>query len=76
MVRIYVRDHGPGLEPSELDRVTDRFWRSPAKQNTPGSGLGMAIVRQIVEASHGRLLLDLPDGGGLRICVELPAHST
>ena len=73
-VRISVRDHGPGLEPSELDRVTDRFWRAPRQQNVSGSGLGMAIVAQIVNSSHGALTLDLPEGGGLRIAVDLPAQ--
>ncbi|WAL66508.1 HAMP domain-containing sensor histidine kinase [Amycolatopsis cynarae] len=74
MVAIAVRDHGPGVEPEELDRITDRFWRSPRQQNVAGSGLGMAIVAQIAERSAGRLRLDLPEGGGLRITVELPAQ--
>jgi signal transduction histidine kinase len=74
MVSIAVRDYGPGLEESELDRATDRFWRSPAQQNVSGSGLGLAIVRNIVDRSRGTLRLDLPDGGGLRISIELPSH--
>ncbi|KAA9161319.1 HAMP domain-containing histidine kinase [Amycolatopsis acidicola] len=74
VVSIAVRDHGPGLNESELDRATDRFWRSPSKQNVSGSGLGLAIVRNIVDRSRGTLRLDLPDGGGLRISVELPSH--
>lgn len=74
MVTIAVRDHGPGVEASELDRITDRFWRSPQHQNVGGSGLGMAIVRQIAERSGGGLRLELPDGGGLRISVEFPGH--
>jgi signal transduction histidine kinase len=74
MVRIAVRDHGPGLEPSELDRATDRFWRSPVQQNVSGSGLGLSIVRRIVERSHGDLRLELPEGGGLLVVIELPRH--
>jgi signal transduction histidine kinase len=74
MVSIAVRDYGPGLGESELDRATDRFWRSPTQQNVSGSGLGLAIVRNIVDRSRGTLQLDLPDGGGLRISVELPSH--
>lgn len=72
MVTIIVRDHGPGIDPSELDRATDRFWRSPAQQNVSGSGLGLSIVRQIVDRSHGDLKIELPDEGGLRISVSLP----
>jgi signal transduction histidine kinase len=72
-VIIAVRDHGPGLEPAELARATDRFWRSSRHQNLSGSGLGLAIVRRLVERSGGSLRLDLPDGGGLRVSIELPA---
>jgi signal transduction histidine kinase len=71
-VRLSVRDHGPGLQPEELDRALDRFWRSPAHQNVPGSGLGLAIVSEIVAHSDGELELDLPEGGGLRISMEFP----
>jgi signal transduction histidine kinase len=72
-VRLSVRDHGPGLQPDELDRALDRFWRSPAHQNVPGSGLGLAIVSELVAHSDGELELDLPEGGGLRIAMVFPA---
>ncbi|MFI9386936.1 sensor histidine kinase [Kutzneria sp. NPDC052558] len=72
-VRLAVRDHGPGLQPEELDRATDRFWRSAAHQNVRGSGLGLAIVRLIVERVGGAVELDLPEGGGLRVSFDLPA---
>jgi signal transduction histidine kinase len=67
-----VRDHGPGLEPDELERAADRFWRSPAHQNVSGSGLGLAIVRRVVDRADGSLSLSLPDGGGLAVTVKLP----
>lgn len=67
-----VRDHGPGLRPEELERATDRFWRSQTHQNVTGSGLGLAIVRRVAELAGGDVRLDLPDGGGLRVTVELP----
>ena len=72
-VVIAVRDHGPGLDIDDLDRATDRFWRSPSHQNLSGSGLGLAIVQRIVERSGGTLRLDLPEDGGLRVVIELPA---
>lgn len=72
-VLIGVRDHGPGLDSAELARATDRFWRSPDHQNVSGSGLGLAIVRRVVERSGGSMRLDLPDDGGLRVSIELPA---
>jgi len=72
-VRLAVRDHGPGLQPEELERATDRFWRSAAHQNVRGSGLGLAIVRLIVERVGGTITLDLPEDGGLRVSFDLPA---
>ncbi|MBB4684993.1 sensor histidine kinase [Amycolatopsis jiangsuensis] len=71
-VTLAVRDHGPGLRKDELERAVDRFWRSSTHQNVPGSGLGLAIVHEIVRHSGGQLRLSLPDGGGLRIELELP----
>jgi signal transduction histidine kinase len=73
VVRLSVRDHGPGLAAEELERATDRFWRSPAHQNVPGSGLGLSIVRQIVERVDGSIRVESPEDGGLRIVVEIPA---
>ncbi|WP_033437145.1 sensor histidine kinase [Saccharothrix sp. NRRL B-16314] len=73
LVRLSVQDEGPGLEPEELERATDRFWRSPAHQNVQGSGLGLALVRQIVDRVEGSVRLESPEEGGLRVVVEFPA---
>jgi signal transduction histidine kinase len=72
-VRLAIRDHGPGLQPDELERATDRFWRSAGHQNVRGSGLGLAIVRLLVERVGGTVELSLPDGGGLRVAFDIPA---
>ncbi len=71
-VEIAVRDTGPGLAPEELERATDRFWRSPAQINVDGSGLGLAIAARTVELAGGELRLELPDGGGLQVVARLP----
>lgn len=71
-VEIVVRDGGPGMRPDELDRATDRFWRSPSHHNVDGSGLGLAIATRIAQLAGGGLQLDLPDGGGLRVIIRLP----
>lgn len=75
-VFVGVRDHGPGLEPDELPHATDRFWRGSHHQNVPGTGLGLAIVRRIVERVDGTVDVSLPDGGGLRVRVDLPTLPT
>ena len=59
-----VRDHGPGIDPDDLDRVFDRFYRAPSARAVPGSGLGLAIVRQVVEEHGGSVSAEnAPDGG-------------
>jgi two-component system sensor histidine kinase MprB len=66
-----VRDHGPGIDPQDLPRVFDRFYRSPAARSRPGSGLGLAIVRHVAE-SHGGAVHAVNDpGGGARLTLEL-----
>ncbi|MGO3146722.1 MAG: sensor histidine kinase [Leucobacter sp.] len=70
---ITVRDHGPGLDPDELDRVTARFWRSPRDQNVPGSGLGLAIATDLLAALNGEVQVDVADSGGLAVTLRLPA---
>lgn len=70
---ISVRDHGPGLEPDELERVTDRFWRSARDQNMPGSGLGLAIANDLLTALNGRVEVAAADPQGLVVRLYLPS---
>jgi two-component system sensor histidine kinase MprB len=70
--RLEVRDHGPGIDPEDLPRVFDRFFRAPAARGRPGSGLGLAIVRQTAETHGGAVhAVNDPDGGA-RLILELP----
>jgi signal transduction histidine kinase len=71
-VEIAVRDHGPGLDPSELSRATDRFWRGAPAAGRVGSGLGLAIAARGTERGGGELALELPDDGGLRVVLRFP----
>ena len=71
--RISVRDHGPGLDPDELEQAADRFWRSARNQNVPGSGLGLAIAMDLLRSVGGRLTVESPNGGGLSVSFDLPA---
>jgi signal transduction histidine kinase len=74
-VEIAVRDHGDGLDPGELERATDRFWRSPSQQGVDGTGLGLAIAARSAGRGGGELLLQLPADGGLRVVLRLPSAS-
>jgi two-component system sensor histidine kinase MprB len=59
-----VVDQGPGIPPEDQPHVFDRFYRSAAARSKPGSGLGLSIVRKIVESHGGRAFVqDGPDGG-------------
>jgi len=59
-----VRDRGPGIVPEERELVVERFRRGTASIGTQGSGLGLALVRLLVEAMQGEMLIaDRPGGG-------------
>ncbi|GAA4706746.1 HAMP domain-containing sensor histidine kinase [Pseudonocardia yuanmonensis] len=71
LVDVAVLDTGPGIPPEELERATDRFWRSPGQNNVEGSGLGLAIAARTVELAGGSLVLELPPRGGLKVAARL-----
>jgi two-component system sensor histidine kinase MprB len=53
-----VRDDGPGPDPAEHDRLSERFWRGAATGERPGSGLGLSIVASIVRRHGGTMTVD------------------
>lgn len=75
-----VTDDGPGILAADLDHVFDRFWRGEHSRNraTGGSGLGLVIVKQLVEAHGGAVRVESPPSdsqgnvGGTRFVVTLP----
>ena len=71
---ITVRDSGAGIEPDQLERVFDRFYRTDASRSrfTGGSGLGLAIVRAMVELHGGRIKVRNHPEGGAEFEVRLP----
>jgi len=70
--RVEVRDHGPGIEAGDAERIFDRFYRAPEARTKPGSGLGLAIVKQIVENHGGTVFARKPDDGGALVGFEVP----
>ncbi|HEY8261386.1 MAG TPA: ATP-binding protein, partial [Methylosinus sp.] len=69
-----VRDHGPGISPEHLPRLTERFYRVDAGKSRAkgGTGLGLAIVKHIVARHRGRLAIDSAPGKGATFRVFLP----
>ena len=70
---IYVSDNGPGIPPTDMSRVTERFVRLDASRNRPGSGLGLSLVSAIAQRHGGELCLqqNLPQGLRAEIVLKL-----
>jgi signal transduction histidine kinase len=73
-VRLAVRDAGPGIPPDEIERVFERFYRLDASRSraTGGTGLGLAVVKSLVEAHGGRVEVASALGEGSTFVVVLP----
>ena len=70
-----VEDQGPGIPEAEHERVWDSFYRLGRERSTAigGTGIGLAVVRQLVTAMHGTCRIETPPSGiGTRVVVELP----
>jgi two-component system sensor histidine kinase KdpD len=71
---ISVTDHGPGIAPDEVDRIFEKFYRSPRsldKKNT-GTGMGLAIARGIIEAMGGRIWVESKPDCGATFTFAIP----
>ncbi len=71
-VTVTVTDAGPGLTEEELDRIGDRFWRSPRHQNVDGSGLGLSIARVLLAQGGGSIAYAPNVPYGLRVTLTVP----
>ncbi|GAA5028955.1 ATP-binding protein [Microbacterium fluvii] len=71
-VRLWVRDHGPGIPPAYRHRIFRRFDRAQGKRTVGGSGLGLAIVDAITKAHHGQCTVTDTPGGGATFTIQLP----
>jgi signal transduction histidine kinase len=71
-VEVAVEDTGEGIPPDALGKVFDPFWRGDAARTTPGSGLGLALAKRIVEALGGDIRVESAPASGSRFAVLLP----
>jgi signal transduction histidine kinase len=73
--RIWVDDEGPGIETKDRARVWEPFHRleRDVSSAVAGSGIGLAVVRELVERHDGRARVETAPGGGARFVIELPA---
>ncbi len=70
--RLSVRDHGPGIAPEHIPRLTERFYRADGDTSGKGTGLGLAIVKHILTRHKGRLTIKSQLGDGACFTVHLP----
>ena len=71
---IQVVDYGLGIEPEEQARIFEKYYRAPSRENQsiPGTGLGLALVSQIVRAHGGRVAVESTPGKGSTFTIRLP----
>jgi signal transduction histidine kinase len=68
-------DNGVGVEPEDLPRLFERFYRSDRARTSRGTGLGLAIVKHVVTAADGRVDAVRPESGGLEIRAVFPSRA-
>ena len=70
--RLVVEDTGPGIAQDELPHLFERFWRGRSAAGSAGSGVGLAVVSELVRAHGGQVNANTRPGGGARFTVTLP----
>lgn len=75
-LRIAIHDTGPGIAPEDLPYVMDELYRSAQVKDIPGSGIGLSLVRRIVERHKGRIAINSKAGDGTTVTLCLPIETT
>ena len=73
-IGVRITDHGIGMTPEQLARVCERFYRADTSGSIPGTGLGMSIVKEIVELHGGEVSIESAFSKGTTVTVWLPAE--
>jgi two-component system sensor histidine kinase KdpD len=72
-VRIWVEDEGPGILPEDKNRIFEKFYRGATSAKVPsGTGLGLAVTREIVKSHQGRIWVEDVAPHGARMVISLP----
>jgi signal transduction histidine kinase len=71
-VEISFHDTGPGIAAVDLPRIWDRLYRADKSRNAPGLGLGLSLVKAVVQAHHGEVAVESEGGNGCAFTVDLP----
>jgi len=78
IVKLEVVDHGIGIPANELPKIFEKFYRvgDPLVHNTKGSGLGLSLVRHMVQAHGGEVAVESTPGKGSKFIISLPTQRT
>jgi signal transduction histidine kinase len=75
-VLITFKDKGPGIDQESLPLIFDRFYRARNEKTITGTGLGLYICKQIIEAHRGKIWAESTPGQGTTFLIELPINSS
>ncbi len=75
MMIVEVTDQGMGIDPEEQDKVFDRFYRVAESSGHPGTGIGLAIVKEFVEAQGGAISVRSERGQGSTFAIRVPLNA-
>jgi len=70
--QVRIRDYGAGIPKEDLKRIFEKFYRVERSQNVPGTGLGLCISKNIIEAHSGKISVESAPAKGSTFIVELP----
>ncbi|MCB9277260.1 MAG: response regulator, partial [Lewinellaceae bacterium] len=78
-IRLDVKDTGMGIDEKQIERVFDRFYQAPSPPRSPqggaGTGIGLALVKELVELQGGKVSVASEVGKGTSFCILLPVLS-
>ncbi len=72
MVQFSVTDHGPGIEEQYLNKIFERYFQVPGRTDTKGSGIGLAICKEFIEAMDGSVSVSSQPGEGSVFSFQIP----
>ena len=71
-ITVRISDDGPSIPPETIERIFDKFYQGDNSRKTEGNGLGLALVKRIIDLCDGKMSVENLYDGGVCFVVELP----